>query len=68
MPSPSMNGMIGSAGTWSTPSFMVIVSPPVGGVRFLYSGMVEVVMAMIQWSRGVSLGVVVRLSKLPGRR
>ena len=44
VPSPSMNGMIGWAGTCSTPSRIVIVSPCVGGFKFLYSGAVDVVM------------------------
>ena len=32
VPSPSMNGMIGWAGTLRMPSAMVIFSPPAGGV------------------------------------
>jgi len=46
VPSPSMYGMIGWAGTCSTPSLIVIVSPWVGGFKFLYSGAVDVVMVI----------------------
>src|SRR5215207_3446259 len=44
VPSPSMNGMMGSSGTWRRPSRMAIVSPRVGGCRSRYAGRVEAVM------------------------
>src|SRR6185437_9519612 len=46
VPSPSMNGMMGSVGTDSAPSRMVIGSPVAGGARFLYSYTVEVDMML----------------------
>ncbi len=52
VPSPSMNGMTGSAGTDSAPSRRVIGSPFVGGARFLYSDTVEVDMMLPGQSSG----------------
>ena len=51
IPSPSMNGMMGSSGTSSAPSgWRVMAVPWVGASRFLNSGMVR---SLARWPRDV---------------